>query len=65
MKVIYDAETDVLRVVLTDSPIEENNEDSSGVILDYDSAGNVVGLEVLDASSRVNNPRSLEHIVTG
>ena len=65
MKVIYDAETDVLRVVLTDSPIEESNEDSSGVILDYDSAGNVVGLDVLDASSRVNNPRSLEHIVTG
>jgi uncharacterized protein YuzE len=65
MKVIYDAETDVLRIVLNDSPIEESNEDTSGIILDYDQAGNVVGLEVLSASTRVQNPRSLEHIVTG
>lgn len=64
MKVIYDAETDVLRIVLSDALIEESNEDSSGVILDYDQAGNVVGLEVLNASTRVKNPRALEHIVT-
>ncbi|MGG6269126.1 DUF2283 domain-containing protein [Leptolyngbya sp. AN03gr2] len=65
MKVIYDAETDVLRIVLSDAPIEESNEDSSGIILDYDEAGNVVGLEVLSASVRVKDPRSLEHVVTG
>ncbi|MGJ3252288.1 MAG: DUF2283 domain-containing protein [Elainellaceae cyanobacterium] len=65
MKVIYDAETDILRIVLTDALIEESNEDSSGIILDYDEAGNVVGLEVLNASVRVKDPRSLEHIVTG
>ena len=65
MKVIYDTETDILRIVLSDAPIEESNEDSSGIILDYDRAGNVVGLEVLNASVRVKNPRSLEHIVTG
>ncbi|XGW00446.1 MAG: DUF2283 domain-containing protein [Leptolyngbya sp. BL-A-14] len=65
MKVIYDAETDILRIVLNDAQIEESNEDSSGIILDYDEAGNVVGLEVLSASSRVKDPRSLEHIVTG
>jgi len=65
MKVIYDAETDILRIVLNDAQIEESNEDSSGIILDYDEAGNVVGLEVLSASKRVKDPRSLEHIVTG
>jgi uncharacterized protein YuzE len=65
MKVIYDAETDVLRIVLSDVPIEESNEDQSGIILDYDEAGNVVGLEVLSASERVKDPRSLEHIVMG
>ncbi len=51
MKVIYDTETDRLRIVLSDAPIEESNEDSSGIILDYDRAGNVVGLKVLNASS--------------
>jgi uncharacterized protein YuzE len=65
MKVIYDAETDILRIVLNDAQIEESNEDSAGIILDYDEAGNMVGLEVLSASSRVKDPRSLEHIVTG
>jgi uncharacterized protein YuzE len=51
--------------VLNDAQIEESNEDSAGIILDYDEAGNMVGLEVLSASSRVKDPRSLEHIVTG
>ena len=52
MKVIYDAETDVLRIMLSDERIEESNEDQSGIILDYDEAGNVVGIEVLSASKR-------------
>jgi uncharacterized protein YuzE len=65
MKVVYDAETDILRIVLNDAQIEESNENSAGIILDYDEAGNMVGLEVLSASSRVKDPRSLEHIVTG
>ncbi|MFB2981543.1 DUF2283 domain-containing protein [Microseira sp. BLCC-F43] len=63
MKVIYDPEVDVLRIVFNDTPIEESNEDKPGVILDYDAAGNIVGIEILDASKHVNNPRLLEHIV--
>lgn len=65
MKVVYDAETDILRIVLNDPPIEESNEDTSGIILDYDADGNVVGLEVLSASTRVKDSQSLEHVVTG
>lgn len=65
MKVVYDAETDILRIVLNDAPIEESNEDTSGIILDYDAEGNVVGLEVLSASTRVKDPRSLEPVVMG
>ena len=65
MKVTYDAEVDVLRILLTDTPIEESDEDKPGVILDYDKDGNVVGMEILDASKRIANPRSLEYAVTG
>jgi uncharacterized protein YuzE len=57
MKVIYDAEIDVLRIMLSDAPIEESS-DQSGVILDYDEAGNVVGIEVLSACA--TDPRLLE-----
>lgn len=64
MKVTYDPEVDVLRIVLLDAPVEESDEDKPGVILDYDQQGNLVGLEVLNASKRVANPRSVEYAVT-
>lgn len=65
MKVTYDPEVDVLRILLSDAPIEESDEDKPGVILDYDKEGNVVGLEVLEASKRMTNPRAVEYAVTG
>ena len=57
MKVIYDSEVDVLRVLFRDTPIEESDEDKPGVILDYDKEGNIAGLEVLNASQRVERHR--------
>jgi len=65
MKVVYDAEVDVLRILFSDATIEESDEEKPGTILDYDEAGNIVGLEILDASKRMANPRSLEHVVMG
>ena len=64
MKVTYDPEVDVLRILLSDAPIEESDEDKPGVILDYDHDGNVVGLEIIEASKRITNPRSVEYAVT-
>ena len=64
MKVTYDAEVDVLRILFRDAPIEESDEDKPGVILDYDKDGNVIGLEVLNASQRVENPRAVDYAVT-
>jgi len=64
VKVTYDTEVDVLRILLSDAPIEESDEDKPGVILDYDKDGNIVGLEILEASKRIANPRSVEYAVT-
>lgn len=64
MKATYDPRVDVLRIIFRDAPIEESDEDKPGVILDYDADGNVVGLEVLNASQRVANPRGVEYAVT-
>jgi uncharacterized protein YuzE len=64
MKVIYDPEVDVLRIFFSSSPIEESDEDKPGVIIDYDKEGNIIGLEILDASKRMENPRSVEFAIT-
>jgi uncharacterized protein YuzE len=61
MKVTYDPEVDVLRILFRDAPIDESDEDKPGIILDYDKDGNIVGLEVLNASKRVENPRGVEY----
>lgn len=63
MRVTYDRETDILTVVFTNAPVAESDEDKPGVILDYDNAGNLVGLEILDASRRVASPSSIEYEV--
>ena len=65
MKVTYDTDVDVLRIVLSGVTVEESDEEKPGLILDYDKDGNIVGLEILDASHRVENPRALEYAVTG
>jgi len=64
MKVTYDSEVDVLHILLRNVPVEESDEDKPGVILDYDKEGNIVGIEILDASKRVEDPRSVQHAVT-
>jgi uncharacterized protein YuzE len=64
MKVIYDRETDTLTVIFTESPVAESDEDKPGVILDYDDKGNLVSLEILDASRRVTVPSKIEYQVS-
>ena len=63
MKVDYDKQVDVLSVVFSDSLVDESDEVRPGVILDFDANGRVVGMEILDASQRVDNPASVEFAV--
>ena len=56
MKVNYDAKTDILTVIFRDVPVAESDDEKPGIILHYDDAGNIVSIEVLDASRRVEEP---------
>lgn len=65
MKASYDAKTDTLSIVLQPGvAIAESDEDKPGVILDYDARGNLVSLEILDASKRVDETRRIEFETT-
>jgi uncharacterized protein YuzE len=63
VKITYYIETDTLRIILSEVAIDESDEDKPGVILDYDAGGNVVGMEILDASKRMEIPDSVEFAV--
>lgn len=61
MKMRYDRKTDTLSFVLRDGVrVTESDEDKPGIILDYDKDGNLVSLEILDASRRVTDARKVD-----
>lgn len=61
MKITYDPHTDTLTVIFKDdASIVESGEDKPGVILDYDDQGDLVSIEVLDASSRITDTNRIE-----
>jgi uncharacterized protein YuzE len=66
VKVTYDTTTDSLTVIFKErASIAESDEDKPGVILDYDKNGDLVSIEVLDASQRVSEAKKIEFQTTG
>ncbi|MDJ0598203.1 MAG: DUF2283 domain-containing protein [Crocosphaera sp.] len=55
MEAKYDRDVDVLRLNWSNAEIEESDAISPGVILDYDAQGNVIGIEILNASKKIEN----------
>lgn len=62
MKLHIDKEADALYLRLDDSEIIESDEVSPGVILDFNASNQVVGVEMLNLSTRTPllNTKSLE-----
>lgn len=65
MKIKYDSEVDVLLMILSEAEIAESDESREGLILDYDAKGNVVRIEILDASEKGDSPFKLEYELVG
>ncbi|HET7090757.1 MAG TPA: DUF2283 domain-containing protein [Anaerolineae bacterium] len=53
MKVRIDREDDALYFELDDAEIVESEEVQPGIILDFDNDGRLVGIEILDLSTRL------------
>jgi uncharacterized protein YuzE len=62
MKVKYDQEVDVLRIRFSSAAVDQSDEEKtwhhSRSRLDYDIDGNIVGIEILNASRRMQYPPS-------
>ncbi len=66
MKVNYDPKTDTLSFLLKENTaVAESDEEKPGVILDYDERGDLVSLEILDASRRVTEARKIDFQIAG
>jgi uncharacterized protein YuzE len=50
MKIRYDKETDIIYIKLSSLQIAESDENKQGIILDYAENGEVVGIEILNAT---------------
>lgn len=53
MKMNYYPDTDSLYIDLADRPSVESREISEGVVLDYDADGRLVGIDIDNASHKV------------
>ncbi|AOS82939.1 hypothetical protein BIU88_01520 [Chlorobaculum limnaeum] len=54
MKISYYPDTDSLYIDLSEQPSVESREVSEGIVLDYDVEGRLVGIDIDNASKKVN-----------
>ncbi|WHZ25283.1 MAG: hypothetical protein OJF51_000078 [Nitrospira sp.] len=53
MKLNYYPDTDSLYIDLSERPSIESREIADGIVLDYDAAGHLVGIDIDNASQKV------------
>ena len=54
MKLNYYRDTDSLYIDLSAKPSAESREISEGIVLDYDAEGNLVGIDIDNASRKID-----------
>lgn len=57
MKLSYHPDTDSLYIDLADAPSADSREISEGIVLDYDVQGRLVGIDIDNASRRLQLER--------
>lgn len=64
MRIRYDQDVDALTIIFKlDTPVEESDEARPGVILDYDKGGELVSIEILNASEHMPDDTTREAIL--
>jgi uncharacterized protein YuzE len=65
MKIEYDQQADAMYIRLRAGDVAESEEVRPGVVLDFDAQGQVLGIEMLVVSKRIDNPRELSMELIG
>lgn len=55
MRITYDPDHDVMYIKFLDEKIADSVEVEEGVIIDYSENGKIVGIEIINASTRVGS----------
>jgi uncharacterized protein YuzE len=59
MRIIYDPDKDIVQIALNDREVVETAQITPNLVLDYDDDGLVIGLELREASKRIENPMAI------
>ena len=63
MDIKFDKEADAIYLKLSDAEVAVSDEEKPGIIIDYDKDGNIVGIELLNASEKTSNPSKVNYEV--
>ncbi len=59
MVIKFDKESDTIYIRFSDAKVFESDEEKPGIILDYDELGNIIGIELLNASKKTDQPNGI------
>ena len=62
MKVSFDREVDALYIRFKETTVTTKHLDD-GIALDYDAAGRLAGIEILDAMKRLDDPETFKQVI--
>lgn len=62
MKITYDREVDALYIRFKDTTVTTKHL-ADGIAADYDAEGKLAGIEILDATKRLDDPSVLKQVI--
>lgn len=62
MKITYDHEVDALYIRFKDTTVTTKHL-ADGIAADYDAEGRLAGIEILDASKRLDDPKAFKQVI--
>lgn len=63
MRIKYDTQVDAVYIQFSEGKVAESEEDKPGINIDYDETGNIIGIEVLEASKKMIQPNGIVYEV--